>query len=235
MAGHSKWHKIRHQKGSADKKRGALFSRLAKAITVAARDGDDPAMNFTLRLAIEKAKQANMPKDNIERAIARGSGKDGGAQLNSALYEMMGPGGVSILIEALSDNTNRTITEIKIIGNKFGGNLEAKVLWQFERLGVIRAKELLDERAEEFELLMIEQGVKDILIDEEVEIHTELTDLKDIEAKVADFGLVVDSAGPEYIASQKIAVSDEDGEKLLALLDALEDNDDITNVFTNVE
>lgn len=234
MSGHSKWHKIKNQKGAADAKRGKLFSKLSKAISVAARDGADPAMNFTLRLAIEKAKQANMPKDNIERAVSRGSGADGAAALQTVLYEVMGPGGAALLVEAVTDNVNRTFASVKTICNKTGGNIEAKVLWQFERKGVVRAaaEEIGDK--DELEMALIEAGADDIEIDEEIAVYVPLNGLQDAEKAVSAIdGLTVTSAEPEYVATQTVQLSGEDEEKLMNLIEALDEDDDVTNVYTN--
>lgn len=236
MSGHSKWHKIKNQKGVADAKRGQLFSKLSKAISVAARSGVDPAMNFSLRLLIEKAKQANMPKDNIERAIARGSGADGAVALQSVLYEVMGPGGAALLVEAVTDNVNRTFASVKTICNKNGGNIDAKVLWQFERKGVVRANaEEIGDR-DELEMALIEAGADDIEIDEEIAVYVPLSGLQDAEKVVSAIeGLTVTSAEPEYVATQTVQLSDEDEEKLMNLIEALDEDDDVTNVYTNAE
>lgn len=236
MSGHSKWASIKHKKGAADAKRGKLFSKLAKAITVAARTGgSDQAMNFGLRLAIEKAKQANMPKDNIERAIARGSGEGAdGVILETALYEAMGPGGSSILIEALTDNKNRTLASIKTICNKNGGNLDAKILWQFDRKGVVRVEDVSGiEDRDTFELELIEAGAEDLSWDEGLEVIGTLSDLQALEAAVSGAGLIVGSAEPEYIAKDKLQLSEEDEGKLMGLLELLDDDDDVNAVFTN--
>jgi len=143
MSGHSKWAQIKRQKGATDQKRGNLFTKLAKGITIAARDGGgDPASNFKLRLAVDQAKQSNMPKDNIERAIKRGAGELEGGQIEEAIYEGFGPSGVAIIIETLTDNKNRTVSNVKHILTKYGGGLGSSnsVLWQFERKGVVRIR-----------------------------------------------------------------------------------------------
>lgn len=236
MSGHSKWHKIKHQKGAMDKKRGALFSKLAKNISIAAREGADPTMNFTLRLAIEKAKSANMPKDNIERAIARGSGQDGSAQLENVVFEILGPGGVALIVEAVTDNNNRTFAEIKTLCNKNGGNMDAKVLWQFERKGVIRGRGVKKGKEEDFELQMIEGGVEDIIVENgNFELVVDISDLQKMEEVVRIDGFSIESAELEYVASQKISVDDGVGEELGNFIDLIEDHEDVNNVFTNVE
>lgn len=234
MSGHSKWHKIRHKKGATDQKRGALFSKLSKAISVAARDGVDPDMNFTLRLAIDKAKQANMPKDNIERAIARGSGSDG-AQLTTAVYEAMGPGGVSLVITSVTDNTNRALTNIKTIVTKRGGNFDAKVLWQFDHKGVVRATGSLED-SDAFELAVIDAGAEDIQWGDEddVAVIGPIDRLQDLEKVIRESGLTVESAELEYVPNQTMELDDAGMEKLGDFVDAIEENDDVAAVYTNV-
>ncbi|RMD50630.1 YebC/PmpR family DNA-binding transcriptional regulator [Candidatus Parcubacteria bacterium] len=236
MSGHSKWATIKHKKSMADARRGKVFSKLSKAITVAVKEGGvDEATNFALRLAIQKARQANMPKENIERAIARGQGSGGEGALEVALYEGMGPGGVSILVEVLTDNKNRALTNIKTIFNKNGGNMDAKVLWQFERKGVVRAEaeESIADK-DNFELSLIEAGAEDINWDgSRVEIISALSDLQAVEKAVSEAGLKVESAEPEYIAKDKIKLSEADEEKLMKFLELLDDDDDVNNVFTN--
>lgn len=236
MSGHSKWHKIRGQKGAADAKRGALFSKLAKSITMAARDGADPNMNFTLRLAIEKAKGANMPKDNIERALARGAGGGAGETLHTVVYEGMGPGGISFLVEALTDNPNRTVGHVKTIAMKQGANMDAKVLWQFERKGVVRATgKVAKDTKDAFELSCIEAGADDIRFeDEELIAIGAVSALQALEKEVRGQGLTIVSAEIEYIPTQAVSPTDADGERMMALIEAFEEDDDVSNVFTNI-
>ncbi len=233
MSGHSKWSTIKHKKGAADAKRGKIFSKLSKAISVAARDGSDPSMNFTLRVAIDKAKQANMPKDNIERAISRGTGAGEGVQLQTVLYEGMGPGGVSIIVEAVTDNTNRTFGNVRTIFNKSGGNLDAKVLWQFDRKGVVRAAIAEIEDKDAFELALIDAGAEDILWNDELMVISALSSLQSVEEEMRRRDREIISAEPEYVPQNMIEISDEIGQKLGRLIDALDDDDDVSNVFTN--
>ncbi|MBT4857275.1 YebC/PmpR family DNA-binding transcriptional regulator [Candidatus Uhrbacteria bacterium] len=236
MSGHSKWSSIKHKKGAADAKRGKLFSKLAKTITVAVKSGGaDESTNFTLRLAIDKARQANMPKDNIIRAISRGSGEgDDGKELKGVVYEAMGPGGASILIEVLTDNTNRSITNVKTIIGKNGGNFDAKVLWQFDRKGVVRIEDIssVGDR-DELELTLIDVGVEDLSWENGLELIGELSDLQTIEKSLGDLGLKASEAQPEYVAKESIQLSAEDEEKLMNLMDKLDDDDDVQNVYTN--
>jgi len=235
MSGHSKWHSIKHKKGAADAKRGKLFSKLAKAITVAVRSGGpDEAMNFALRLAVEKAKQANMPKDNIERAIARGSGDSGEADLTTAVYEAMGPGGASLLVEVLTDNTNRSLTNVKTILNKSGANPDAKVMWQFERKGVVRVDDASSiEDRDVAELALIDAGAEDLSWDDGLETIGALADLQALEKVVSELGLKASSAEPEYVANESLQILPEDEEKLADLIEKLDDDDDVQNVYTN--
>lgn len=236
MSGHSKWATTKHKKGAADAKRGQAFSKLAKLITVAAREGADPDMNFALRLAVDRAKAVNMPKDNIERAIARGAGTGEGGALETAVYECMGPGGVAMLIVALTDNTNRAYTNIKTIANKSGGNMEAKVLWQFSQKGIVRVEDISAvEDRDSIELALIDAGAEDIDWNEEVGlmITSEVQDLKKVSDAARAAGLAITSAGIEYVPNSTIELSDEDGEKLARFVDSIEEDDDVDAVYTN--
>lgn len=236
MSGHSKWASIRHKKGAADAKRGKAFSKLAKLISVAAREGADPAMNFSLRLAVDRAKAVNMPKDNIERAISRGSGGGDGVALETAVYECMGPGGVSMLIVALTDNTNRAYTNIKTISNKNGGNMEAKVKWQFDQKGVVRVEEISDIADRDLvELGLIDAGAEDIDWDEEAGliITAQVNDFKKVSDAASELNLKVSEAGLEYVPNVTIEINEEQAMKLERFVDLLEDDDDVDSVYTN--
>ncbi|MCH8049142.1 YebC/PmpR family DNA-binding transcriptional regulator [Patescibacteria group bacterium] len=236
MSGHSKWHSIRHKKAATDAKRGKIFSKLIKNVTVAAREGGgDPVINFRLRLAIDKAKAANVPKDNIERAIARGTGEVGEGALETVVYEGMGPGGASLIIEAVTDNKNRTHASIKIIFNKQGGNMEAKVMWQFDRKGVVRVHDVSSvEDRDSLELSLIDAGTEDITWNEKsLEVVSAINDLQKVEEAVKSAGLTVESADLEYIAKDEIKLSEEDEAKLEKFIELLDDDDDVTNVYTN--
>lgn len=237
MSGHSKWASIKHKKGAADAKRGKVFSKLAKQITVAAKEGGtDLSMNFGLRLLVDKAKKANMPKDNIERAINRGGGTGAdGEVMTEAVYEVMGPGGAAIIVETLTDNTNRTLGSIKTICNRRGANFGASVLWMFEQKGVVRVEEVggIEDR-DAFELELIEAGAEEINFDENgLEVISGITDLQQINDTVANAGLESTSAGIEYIAKDGLELAKEDEEKLFSIMEAIEEDDDVTNVYTN--
>ena len=242
MSGHSKWSKIKHKKGAADAKRGAIFTKLGNAITVAAKSGGgDPDMNFSLRIAIDKAKSSNMPKENIERAVKRGSGE--GGPLEEVIYEGFLPGQsedgqkISILIECLTDNTNRTLTEIKTILEKNGGTLAGvgAVSWAFEKMGVIKIQEKI---IDELELQLIEAGAEDIdssnNSDDEIIIYTKADELQKVKENLDQAEIKVDSAELEFVAKDKLEISDEAGEKLENIFDLLDENDDVVNFFTNI-
>ena len=234
MSGHSKWASIKHKKGKADAKRGKVFSKMAKLITVAAKDGGgDLDMNFTLRMYVDKAKKANMPKDVIERAIAKGAGVGAdGDQMTAAVYEAMGPGGSAIVIETLTDNTNRTLGNVKTIVNKLGGNFGAKILWMFEQKGVIHVEDAVV--SDELELALIDAGAEAINVsDEGLHVTTAVVDLKSVIDAVVEAGLDAGNAGIEYLAKDALSLSSEDEERLFALMEAIEEDDDVTNVYTN--
>ncbi len=241
MSGHSKWHKIQHKKGAADKARSNLFTKLCRAITVAAQQGGgDPDMNFSLRLAIEKAKAGNVPKDNIERAIKRGTGelKDA-AQLQELLYEGFGPSGVALLIESVTDNSNRSISEIKSVVTKHGGSLggPGSVQWQFERKAVLRFTK--EHKAhipdwESFQLELMDAGADDIIESEEgVEIFGPVESFQKINAVAVSSGVTPDDAGLEWIPKESISLEDNVSTSIEKMIDALDVLDDVKEVYTN--
>lgn len=245
MSGHSKWSKIKHKKGVADAKRGAVFTKLGNAITVAAKKGgSDPDMNFSLRLAIEKAKQGNMPKENIERAIKRGTGKGNGASLEEIIYEGFGPNKIPIIIQCLTDNKNRTVSEIKHILERYGGSLAGpgSVMWQFQRLGAltINSKQPTINNIEELELQLIDAGAEDVEVDEEeIIVYTKPEDLQKVKENIEKLsrklGIKIDSADIEFVPKNKKDISDKEGEKAQKLFDALDEHDDVSNYYTNLK
>ena len=241
MSGHSKWATTKRQKAVTDAKRANLFTKLGKAITVAAREkGGDPAANFSLRLAIEKARAANMPKDNIERAIKRGTGEIMGEVIEELLYEGFGPGGTTLIIKCLSDNKNRTASEIKHILNEHGGSLAGKnaVMWQYELKGVIRIlKEKLEgKNLDELELKIIDLGAQEIIKEEDsLLIYTKLEDLQKISKGLEDIGLAPDYAEIEYVAKEKISVSPEAQKKNEELFEALDEMEDVDDYYSNLK
>lgn len=234
MSGHSKWASIKHKKGAADAKRGKIFTKLGHEIAIAARDGADPSMNFKLRLAVQKAKAANMPSTNIERSIARGAGTGEAAALEELTYEGYGPAGVAIMARALTDNRNRTGPEIKSTFTKFGGNLGAtgSVAYLFEQKGVIVCKEGLDK--DEVALTAIDAGASDIDDSgDQVIIYTSAAELEKVKDVLSD---MVESADVEMIASQTISVDDaHKAQTLMKLIDALDDIDDVVSVTANYD
>lgn len=233
MSGHSKWATTKHKKALIDSKRSSLFTKLTKNIQIAARDGGDPSMNFKLRMAIDKAKSYSVPKDNIEKAIARGSGTGEGTALEEMIYEGYGPNGVAIIIEVVTDNKNRAASDIRHILSKHGGALGASnsVLWQFDRVGVIYLKNtsITDEQ----ELAIIDAGANDIEVsDDGVRVITNMTDLQRVQEAIKNI-VEIDNAELEYIAKNKIKV--ENTESLDKLFDALDENEDAGNYYSNIE
>ncbi|MEI6477472.1 MAG: YebC/PmpR family DNA-binding transcriptional regulator [bacterium] len=238
MSGHSKWAGIKHKKALVDAKRGSSFTKLANNITVAAKQGGgDPVMNASLRLAIEKARGANMPKDNIERAVKRGTGESGGAAVEEVLYEGFGPGGVAILVEALTDNRNRSNSDIRNIFNKNGGRMPegGGIAYQFGQKGVVRA-DLSDANLDVFEEAVIESGADDYTLgDDFATVYTSIPDLHRVKDELEAKGFKIGSAKIERIPNLPIELADEeDLEKAFKLIEVLEENDDVTNVFTNL-
>ena len=233
MSGHSKWATTKRQKAIVDAKRGAAFTKIANQIAIAARSGGDPTMNPTLAMVLEKARKANMPKVNIERAIARAADKSAAAMIEET-YEAYGPGGIGIIIEIATDNKNRTMPEVRNTLAKNGGRMAdpGSVMFQFARKGVI---EIL-EKGEEALLTALDCGAEDANENEDgIEIITEAADLMKTRQALIDAGLTVENAELRYIANTSVPVSEEDAEKVDKLLNAIDDLDDVTNVFTNAE
>lgn len=238
MAGHSKWAQIKHKKKATDAKRGAMFTKLARAIQVAAREGGgDPAGNAALANAIQKAKDARMPKDNIERAIAKGAGSDSDADaIEAVVYEGYGPGGVAVLVEALTDNRNRTSAEVRHAFNKSGGNLgePGSVAWVFEKKGVVRVE--ADRYAEEDLEPAIDAGAEDIALDEDVyEVITEPSDLTEVREALEAAGVEVESAELTMRPTNRVEVDESTVGQLMRLLETLEDHDDVDAVHANFD
>jgi YebC/PmpR family DNA-binding regulatory protein len=240
MSGHSKWSSIKHKKGAADAKRGKLFSKLARSIIVAAKEGGgDPANNLSLQNAIEKARSYSMPKDNIDRAIAKGTG-DGadGANFETVVYEGYGPEGVAVIVEALTDNRNRTASDVRHAFAKHGGNLgtTGAVAWQFERRGVVVVSA---DGVDEDELFMVaaDGGAEDLTRDGSVfEVTSAPEALAAVRGAVSQAGFAVESAELSLIAKTTVAVDDETAARqLMRLIDELEDNDDVQEVFANFD
>jgi YebC/PmpR family DNA-binding regulatory protein len=240
MSGHSKWSTIKHKKGAQDARRGKLFSKLSRAIIVAAREGGaDPTANLALANAIEKARSYSMPKDNIERAVARGAGTDSDAQaFEHVLYEGYGPSGVAVIVEALTDNRNRTASDVRHVFSKNDGNLggSGSVLWLFERRGVVLVPAAsVDE--DELMLVAAEGGADDVRLDGSTfQITCAPEALVAVRHAIQDGGFEVDSAELTMVPKTTIEVAEEGAaKKLLRLVDALEENDDVQDVYANFD
>ena len=236
MSGHSKWSSIKHKKGALDAKRGQLFTKLAREVTMAARaGGGDTSMNARLRLAVLKAKEANMPGDNIDRAILRGAGGSEADNLEEIIYEGYGPGGTAVLIEAVTDNRNRTVADIRNAFSRGGGNLAeaGAVAWQFELRGVITVDATTNE-PDEIELAAIDAGAEDTSVEEgAVEVYTQPAALPEVRAALEGAGFTVESA---EVANQPKTLIDLDEKAALAalkLLERLDDLDDVQRVVSN--
>jgi YebC/PmpR family DNA-binding regulatory protein len=238
VSGHSKWSSIKHKKGAADARRGQLFTKLARAIQVAARDGGpDPAGNAALATAVQKARDASMPKENIERAIAKGAGNDADAAAwETAVYEGYAPGGVAVLVEALTDNRNRTGSEVRHIFSRSGGSLgePGSVAWNFEKKGVVLVSA---ERHDEDDLMAaIDAGAEDLARDENVwEIVTAPGDLQAVRAALEASGVELQSAELTMRPQTKVEVDEGQTGSLLRLLEALEDQEDVAAVHANFD
>jgi YebC/PmpR family DNA-binding regulatory protein len=239
MSGHSKWSSIKHKKGAADAKRGQLFSKLSRAIIVAAREGGpDPDANATLGAAIQKARDHSMPKDNIERAVARGSGAGADAEAyETVTYEGYGPGGVAVLVEAVTDNRNRTAADVRHIFGKNDGNLggSGAVAWLFERKGVILVPGAKDE--EEVMLAAADAGADDVQLEgSSYQVTTPPDELAAVRSSLESAGIDVDSAELTMLPRTTVDIEDEAAaRKLLRLMDALEENDDVQDVYANFD
>ncbi len=239
MSGHSKWHQIRHKKGAADAKRGKLFSKLTRAIIVAAREGgSDPSGNLALQNAVEKAREASMPKDTIERAIARGAGGAGdGTTYEHVAYEGYGPGGVAVFVEALTDNRNRTAAEVRHAFAKHDGSLgeSGSVAWLFERKGVVLAPGEVDE--DELTLTAADAGAEDVVREgSSYRVTSAPEDIEAVRSALERAGYPIEAAGPTLVAKTTVPIEDEGvARKVVRLMDALEENDDVQDVYANFD
>ena len=237
MSGHSKWATIKHKKGVTDAKRGKLFNKLARQIEVAAKGGGDPDMNPTLRTAVQKAKGAQMTNDAIDRAIKRGTGHADGAAYESIMYEGYAPGGVALMIDVLTDNRNRSGSDIRNIFSKLGGSMAepGAVSWQFARKGVV----LVDGAADEDELMMaaLDAGADDMVATGGgYQVTSEPSPVYDIRSSLEEAGFTVQSADSPMMAENLIEVTEvSDAKGILRIMEALEDNDDVQDVFSNFD
>ena len=232
MSGHSKWATTKRQKAVVDAKRGALFTKIGNQIAIAARSGTDPAMNPSLAMVLEKACLANMPKANIERAIARVADKSSAALVEET-YEAYGPGGIGIVIEVATDNKNRTMPEVRNTLQKNGGRMAdpGSVMFQFERKGVI----FISDKGDEPMMIALDAGAEDVVEEDDgTEITTAPSDLMKIRQALVDSGMNVTSAELKYVPTSTIELEGEDLEKAEKLLDAIDDLDDVTAVHTNL-
>ena len=238
MSGHSKWSTIKRAKGIKDAKRAAVFTKIAKLINIAARDkGGDLDTNFSLRLAVDKAKAANMPKDNIEKAIKKGTGELEGGRIEELIYEGIGPANSQFVLKVLTDNKNRSAASIRHLFSKAGGSL-GSVMWNFEIKGVIMIlKENLPESAigDDMELELIDLGVEDVKKEEEgITVYSSVNDLSKIKIYFEDKNIKVESADVEYVAKESIEVSTDDESKIENFTDSLEEDEDVSDYYTNL-
>ena len=237
MSGHSKWANIQHRKGRQDAKRGKMFTKAAKEIIIAAKGGGDPAGNPRLRAAIAAAKAINLPKDKIEAAIRKGTGEDAGGDFVEIAYEGYAPGGIAVIIETATDNKNRTVAEVRHILTKHGGSMGETgcVGWMFERKGVIT----IDKAGYSEEAIMeaaLEAGADDVIDDDDTwAIHTAMADFAAVRDALEAAGVPMLSASLAMIPQNTITVDADTGQKLLRLMDALDDNDDVQNVYANFD
>lgn len=236
MAGHSKWANIKHRKAAQDARRGKAFTKLIRELVVAAKQGGgQPADNPRLRAAVDKALSANMTRDTINRAIARGAGGEEGAAMDEITYEGYGPGGVAVLVECLSDNRNRTVSEVRHAFSKHGGNLGTggSVAYLFERRGQLLFSQVPDE--EQLMEAAIEAGAEDVVFQDDgsVEVLTDWTQLSDVKEALEKHGYASEQAEVTMLASNEVDLDAAGAEKLLKLVDFLEDLDDVQNVYSN--
>jgi YebC/PmpR family DNA-binding regulatory protein len=238
LSGHSKWSTIKRKKGAADAKRGQLFTKLGKEIALAAREGGpDPEANFRLRLVVDKAKAANMPKDNIERAIRRGAGLEKGDALEEVMYEGYGPHGVAYLVEVVTDNRNRSVADIRRSFNKLGGSMAeaGSVAWQFESKGYL-ALEPDDLDTEEVFDVAVEWGADDVVIgDDLIEIYTEPDDFSTVREALEKRGLELDTAELTMMPKTTITLDEKQALQNMNLISSLEDLDDVQQVYSNLD
>lgn len=237
MSGHSKWATIKHKKAATDAKRGQLFTKLIKEITIAARTGGNPDQNPRLRVAIERAKEASMPADNIDRAIKKGTGELEGVSYEDIALEGYGPGGVAIYIEGVSDNRNRTTSEIRTIFTKRGGNMAGagSVAWMFEKKGyIVINKKTLDE--DKLMGIALDAGAEDMVVeDENYGVKTTVADFFKVKKALEDNKVQMESAEVCFIPKSTVKVTGEDAKKVLDLVSALEEHEDVQNVYANFD
>jgi YebC/PmpR family DNA-binding regulatory protein len=237
MSGHSKWSTIKRKKGAEDAKRGKIFTRIGREIVVAVREGGpDPDTNFKLRLVIEKAKQANMPKDNIERSIRRGAGLEKGEVMEQIVYEGYGPGGTALMVRALTDNRNRAVADVRRVFNRHGGNLGENgcVAWMFEQKGYITIPLNGHDPDELFELA-VDAGADDVVVGEDmIEVFAGVEDFQGVQEALSAANIEMDTAELSMIPQTTMDLEMDKGLKVMGLVDALEELDDVEKVFSNL-
>jgi len=238
MSGHSKWSTIKRKKGALDAKRGKLFTKLIKELTIAAREGGgDPAANPRLRLAVDNAKAANMPADNIDRAIKKATGELEGVTISELTYEGYGPGGVALLVEVATDNKNRTVAEVRHLFSKHGGNMgeSGSVAWMFEKKGVVSLPKQGKTEDDILEIAL-NAGAEDMRTEDEYfEIQTEVESFEPVRRALIEKNLNLDNASLQWIAKNIINVAGENAETMMKLIESLEDCDDVQNVYSNAD
>ncbi len=238
MSGHSKWATIKRKKAVLDAKKGKIFTKLIKELTIAAREGGgDPAGNPRLRLAIDNAKSQNMPQDNIDRAIKKATGELEGVTYHELTYEGYAPAGVAILVEVATDNKNRTVAEVRHIFSKNGGSLgeNGSVAWMFDRKGIITIPKQ-GKKEDDIMEIILDAGADDLTTEEEFyEIQTSVESFETVRRALIEKKLTIENASLQWIAKNTIEVKGEDAEKVMKLIEALEDNDDVQNVYSNAD
>ena len=237
MSGHSKWATIKRKKAALDSKRGKIFTKLIKEITIAARAGGDPAGNPRLRLAVDNAKAQNMPMDNIERAIKKATGELEGVTYHELTYEGYGPAGVAVLVEVATDNKNRTVAEVRHLFSKNGGAMgeTGSVAWMFDRKGIITLP-ATGKKEDDVMEVVLEAGADDLTTqDEYFEVQTAIENFEPVRRTLVDKNFAVENASLQWIAKNMIEVKGEDAEKVMKMIEALEDLDDVQNVYSNAD
>lgn len=238
MAGHSKWAQIKRKKAVADAKKGKLFTKLIREITIAVRQGGgNPDGNPRLRLAIDQARAANMPMENIERAIKKATGELEGSQYEEIIYEGYGPGGVAILIEAVTDNKNRTVSELRHIFSRHGGRLaeSGSVNWMFDRKGIITIeKSVINE--DDLIMLALDAGADDVIVESDYyEVQTSIENFEKVRKNLLEKNVKIENASLQYVPQNLMKIEGKENETVLKLLEILEDHDDVQNVYTNAD
>jgi|CXWK01.1.fsa_nt_gi YebC/PmpR family DNA-binding regulatory protein len=237
MSGHSKWSTIKHKKAASDAKRGKIFTRIAKELTLAAREGGgDPDSNTTLRLSIVKAKEANMPKDNIEKAIKRGTGEIEGGELIDAVYEAYGPHSVGILVQVVTDNRNRAIADVRHAVNKYGGTMAeaGAVSWQFKRKGYISITDEVDQ--DELFMVAAEAGADDIQFNDDItEIYVEMETFRAVQEALEKAGYSMDDSSLIYDPANRMELGPSESMQVMSLIERIEELDDVQNVYSALE